>query len=332
MMILSNRKIPKDLLYYRALQKRMKLDRYAENRLEAFEKGYAGELLYDSIFDEIISHLPIFRDIYLNIENSIFQCDALIVYDAGFIVNEIKNFRGIYTYENEKWYVRNNEISEDPIIQLKRATSKLIKLRYLYNLKLNSIGKVIFPNPEFYLQTTHPTVKDYTIVRHELRHYLHSMNSLKSTQRAFDFTEIIQQHIVDNPYFNNTANLDELKHGVYCRKCNSFNLIKSNVHFHCLDCRHKDTVHTVIVQALSDFNILFTNNHITRNNFSKFLGHEISQSTINRYLQKYCIKINSGPSTCYKFKYYDYDDATNNESRLWRFKDNPLQPNIHLLY
>ena len=322
-MILTKRKIPKELLYFRALQKRRYLSTNNKRKLDAFEKGYAGELLYDSIYDEIVSHLYVFRDIYMNIDNNILQCDALIVCDKGFIIHEIKNFKGIYKYENNKWYVRHNQISDDPILQLNRTANKLVKFKYIYNLNFSSVGKVIFTSPEFSLETDHPSISDHTILRHQLRPYLYSLNELKSTHQADILVEIIKNHIVDNPYFNYTTDFEELNKGVYCRKCSSFNLKKSNIHFKCLDCGNKDTIHTIIVQALSDFDILFNNEFITRKNLWEFLGKQISESTINRYLRKYCNKINKGPATKYKFKFYDFDDAMKNEMRLWRYKDMP---------
>lgn len=323
-MILTNRKIPKELLYFRALEKRAYLNSVNQTKRDLLEKGYAGELLYDSIYDEVVSHLYVFRDIYLKIENSILQCDTLIVSDQGFIINEIKNFRGIYNYENEKWYVRQREISEDPISQLKRTTNKLIKFKYMYNEKFISEGKVIFPNPDFSLESNHPTLWDYVIVRHQLRRYLYSLDDLQAGQRAKDLSEIIQKHIVENPYFDYSSDLSEVKKGVYCRACTSFNLTKIKFHFVCDDCKHKDTVHTIILQALSDFNILFNKNFISRQELYDFLDGQISRSTLNRYFLKYCKRISNGRSSKHMFKYYDFNDAMMSEMRVWRYKDMPI--------
>lgn len=320
-MIITNRKIPKELLYFRALEKRVKLSVNERKKFDSLEKGYAGEQLYDSIYDEVLSHLNVFRDIYLKIENSVIQCDSLIVSDEGFIVNEIKNFKGIYTYENERWYVRQNEISDDPIIQLRRTTNNLIKLKYLYNESFDTEGKVIFPNNEFELETNHPTIWNHVVVRHQFRRYLYSLKNLRVSQRANKFSEIIQNHIVENPYFDNSADFSKLRKGVYCRLCSSFEVKKIRFHFECQSCGHKDTMHTVVVQALSDFNILFHNKSINRKNLWEFLGGQVSYSTLNRYLLKYCDRSADGPSRSYSFKYYDFDEAVTMEIRVWRYKD-----------
>ena len=323
-MILTNRKISKELMYYRALSYRLKFSNDLKKKWDVLERGFEGELLYDSIYDEILSHLYVFRDIYLSIDNNILQCDALIITDSGLIINEIKNFKGIYTYENEKWYVRNMEISDDPISQLKRTTSKLVKLNYLYNISLRTEGKLIFPNPDFSLETSHQILPDSIIVRHQIRKYLYNLSNLKSSQQSESFVEIIREHIIENPFFNYSANFNQLRKGIYCRNCGNFSPRKISFHFQCDNCHHKDTIQTIILQALSDFNILFSDENLTRQKLFEFLDGQVANSTLNKYLPQYCKKINSGPATHYKFNYYDLNDALVNESRLRRYKDTPL--------
>ena len=329
-MILTRRKVPKELLHFRALDARSDLNMRQRKKLESLEKGYAGEVLYDSLYDEVLSHLYVFRDIYLKIENSTIQFDSLIVYDEGFIVNEIKNFQGIYSYENEQWYVRQNEISEDPIIQLKRASNNLIKFKYLYNEIFSVEGKVIFPNIEFVLETEHPTVGDYVIMRHQLRRYLFSLKNFTAGTRTEALSKIVQNHIVENPYFDYCADFTKLRKGVYCRSCNSFNTKKIKFHFQCRDCNHKDTIHTIIVQALSDFSILFDSHLLNRKNLWNFLDGQISYATLNRYLSKYCDYIITKNIRYYSFKYYDFDQAVSSEIRSWRYKDMPVVSKLRI--
>ena len=143
-MIIHERKVGRELLYYRALSRRMKLDTATKKSFEIHERGYKGELTYDEVYDETLNHLHVFRGIYLKVNNSIIQCDALIVSDNGFILHEIKNYSGNYTYAEEKWLVRNFQISEDPLMQLKRAMNNLLKIKYNYNLNFSIDGKIIF--------------------------------------------------------------------------------------------------------------------------------------------------------------------------------------------
>lgn len=56
------------------------------------------------MFDKVgHGNLYIYRDIYLQIENSVTQYDTLIISESGIVVNEIKNFTGNYRVEDSTW-------------------------------------------------------------------------------------------------------------------------------------------------------------------------------------------------------------------------------------
>ena len=101
-MIISERKISKELAFYRALSSRFCLEEKDAKKLSVLERGYKGERIYDEVFDEEgHSSVFVFRDIYLRIEDSTAQYDALIVSDAGITVNEIKTTRVFIVWREE---------------------------------------------------------------------------------------------------------------------------------------------------------------------------------------------------------------------------------------
>lgn len=324
-MIIEERKIGKELLYYRALSRRMHLNKEAQKRLEIHERGYEGEVTYDKVYDGVLNHLYVFRGVYLRVEDSTLQCDSLIISDNGFIVHEIKNYSGNYKYEGEKWFVRNFEISEDPLIQLKRTMTKLIKLKYANNLNFTIEGKIVFPNIDFSLSSAHDNIWDFTVMRNQLKRHLSSLKNYPVTHHAVELVEAIQSHIVEDTFFDKVADFDQLKKGVYCRSCGSFDVAKSNVHFKCNVCSHQDTIHTVILSAIAELNALFYNQPITRSKVWDILGRQVGRTTIINVLKKYCEVNGSGSNTTYRFKYYDFDEAYKSEVRLWRYKDSTIK-------
>lgn len=323
-MIIQERKIGKELLYYRALNRRMYLNKEAQKRLEIHERGYKGEVTYDKVYDGVLNHLYVFRGVYLRIEDSTLQCDSLIVSDNGFIVHEIKNYNGNYKYEGEKWFVRNFEISDDPLIQLKRTMTKMIKLKYSNNLNFTIEGKIVFPNIDFSLSSAHDNIWDFTVMRNQLKRHLSSLKSYPVTHHAVELVEAIQSHMVEDTFFDKVADFDQLKKGVYCRSCGSFDVVKSGVIFMCKKCSHKDTIHTVILSAIAELNALFHNEYITKNKVWELLGRQVGRTTITRILNKYCDADGRASTTSYRFKYYDFDEAYKSEERLWRYKDSPI--------
>lgn len=325
MMIITERKVSEELLYYRALSRRTKLEPESQKLLNIYERGYEGERTYDKVYDDVLNHLYVFRGVYLKIGGGILQCDSLIVSDNGLIVHEIKNYNGNYKYENDQWFVRNFEISEDPLIQLKRTMTKLIKLKYTNNINFSIEGKVIFPNIDFFLSSTNENIWDFTIMRHQLKRHLSGFKDFSVTYSAEKLAEVIQDHIVENPYFDKVADFDRLKKGLYCRACGSYDVSKSKIQVKCKICSHKDTIHTITLFAIAELNNLFRDEPITRKRMWLLLNGQVSLATITRMLNKYCNAKKKGAAASYQFKYYDFDEAYFSEERLWRYKDSPIK-------
>lgn len=320
-MILHQRKPDTELLFLRALNIRTELSQKDSKKLDILEKGYTGELEYDIVYDQELAHLYVFRNIYLKIEESTLQIDTLIVTDEGFIVHEIKNFKGLYEYSNSNMKIRGFKLSSNPLDQINRTTNKLIALNYLYNLNLHSDGKVIFTNIEFSIETDDQTIWDKIIMRNQLRRYFHQLKDFTSTQAATSFANYITDHLIDNPYFERKANEIELKKGVYCLKCNSFNLIKSNVQFICQDCGCRDTIHTHVLKAIADIHALFNQEQITVHRLFEILNGSVSKRTLLRVLRFYCSKDDKKRYNRYIFNYHDFEDALENSPRTMRYKD-----------
>src|SRR5699024_8107857 len=137
------------------------------------EKGYAGECEYDRVFDEIgHGSVFVFRDIYLRIEGNVAQYDCLIVSDDGIVVNEIKNYSGLYRYDKGKWYIRDSQVSEDALAQLRRAVGKLVKLRYQVRGQFDITWKIVFTIIEIHRQHNIDEMFVNVVMRSGLRNYL----------------------------------------------------------------------------------------------------------------------------------------------------------------
>ena len=320
-MILTNRKPSEELLYYRALSKRVELTKSQQLKLKRLESGYEGECTYDEVYDNVISHLPVFRDVYLEIEGSHVQCDALIVHDNGYLLHEIKNYNGEFLYNGNQWLLRGNEVSEDPIIQLERTRKKFIKLKYANNVHFNIDGKVVFTHIDFSLELIDTPPTDKIILRNQLKRHLSTLKDLTYNDQSLNRVVLIKNCIVANPYHNEIANMNELKKGVYCRYCSSFNMQKLHFHFECNECRSRDTVHTIVLQAISDHKSLFNNKKITKKEIHELLDGLVTTQTIYNILKLYCTKHDKGLRTKYQFKFHDFNEAQLSVSKQFRYKD-----------
>lgn len=321
-MIISERKISKDLSYYRALSFRCQLSGEDAKKLSVLERGFAGECIYDEVFDDVgHGSVFVFRDIYLGIEDSVAQYDALVVSDAGITVNEIKNYSGFYRVEKEKWFFGNFEVPDDPPSQLKRAMNKLLRLQYIHRLNFEIAGKVVLPHIDFRLNCDNREVREKLVMRSELRDYIKQFKNDYAGRYAEDIVDAISAHIIDNPFFDKSADFDLVRKGLYCGNCGSFEIEDNHFYMKCCKCGSREKKETHVLRAISDFSALFLHERMTKKKFLVFVNHAVSQRTAQRMLNKYCECIENGAHTYYSFKHDSFDAAYRSYETSYRYKD-----------
>lgn len=324
MVFINIRKKSKELLYYEALKARSHLSQNELYQYEVVVKGYEGECLYDDLLDESgHNNLLVLRDIYLKVGQSVTQFDSILISDYELKINEIKNFSGDYKYVNDQLFKGNQTISDDPLHQLGRATGKIKRLVQPDKNRLLVEGKLIYVNDEFYLTSDNDMIWKNIVARGNLKRYFRQVNSVSSSgDRAEKILEILQKHEVDNPYFNLKADFNRVKTGIYCGRCGSFHLQKDRFHFSCLNCGSKESNETHVLRAICDYQHLFYDDLMTRTKLYEFVDGKVSGKTIWRVLSKFCRIVKNGPSTYYKLKYHDFNEAmADNDISSKRYKD-----------
>lgn len=321
-MFLNQRMMSPELLHLKALEGRSKLSSSEKYKIYILERGFEGEILYDKIFEEVgHNHLYIYRDLYLRIENSVTQYDSLIISDDGIVVNEIKHYSGDYHYKEGQFYRNNKSIRDNAFYQLNRATGKLIKLRDEAGMTFNVSGKVIFPNDEFRLHSEDHSIWKNVVLRSGLREYFRGFNNYYAGEYADKIVHLIKNRIVENPYFNDAAEMERLRRGLYCGKCASFNLIKGRFQLTCSDCGSIESNETHLLRAMSDFKYLFYNQPMSREALLELINHQFHKSTVYRAIRKHCLIEQKGNSTTYTLKYYNSESGFQETREKQRYKD-----------
>lgn len=321
-MFLNPRGKSQDLLFYETLQKRCELTREEKGRLQAYQKGFAGECLYDKLFEDVgHADVLIYRDLYLQIGRSVTQYDALVINDDGIIVNEIKNYTGEYKVEGGNWLRNGRGISEDPVAQLNRSLGKLIRIRNDVNGSFKIDGKLIFVSDDFYLQTDDNSIWRKIVVRMDLKRYLRSLGGGVIGNKAQYIARLISERIVENPYYEGKVDDDRLRKGLYCGKCGSFEMLKSRFHLVCHGCGSKESNETHLLRALADYQCLFNAKPMTSTAFFNFTADSLSSRIVYRILSKHCLVDKKGNSTTYTFKYLNFDEVMAKPELFLKYKD-----------
>lgn len=324
-MILTERKVPFDLLYMRALSKRKVMSSKEVRLLSVLESGFEGEMEYDKAL-EAAGHddLIVFRDIYVKAGEAVAQFDSIIIEGNCATVHEIKNYSGFYSYMDGQWFSGKYEVTEDAISQLKRSMGKLKKVKYDSQMNFDVQGKIIFPNLDLQFECDDERARATIVMRNQLKEYLKSFRSSGISEQSKQIARTVHKNIIENPYFDKVANMTELKKGLYCPACGGFNLEAGKYYMYCPGCGCRESKESHVVRAFSDFQALFRNEKMTRKGLDVMMDGQISQKTLARVLKKYCEKLSSGPQTYYKFKYYDYEEAVKNGPEPSKYHRNIL--------
>src|SRR5699024_7898682 len=121
-----------------------------------------------------------------------------------------------YGYDNGEWKVRGQQISEDPVSQVRRAAGKLIKLSYAAGIKFTVQKSVVFVNPYFIFESSDGKDADMLIMPNRLKQYLRSLGNYHCGRSAKMLAEEIQRRIVDNPWPLPETDPGRLRQGLNC--------------------------------------------------------------------------------------------------------------------
>lgn len=136
-MELKTRSESDELLKMRYLNNRMTLSDDDKTRYTTLEKGYEGELKFDSLIHGLTDNFITLNDLLFEVNNQHFQIDSLMIKQNSINPFEVKNLEGDYYIKNEKWYSSFSTPITNPISQMER--SEVLLRRLLLKLGYSTI-------------------------------------------------------------------------------------------------------------------------------------------------------------------------------------------------
>lgn len=325
-MFLNSRRMPMKLKFYNALVVRKELTSDEIYNMRILKKGYEGECLYDKIFDEIThENIYIMRDVYLNIGGTVSQYDSIIITENHVTMNEIKNISGDYRFENNKWFKDSRELTNNVYAQLSRAKGKLMKLREDYHLDFEVKGDLVFLNDDFRLSTENEYIWEVTVLRNHLRSYFRQFKNEELGNNANNIVRLIKNQIVEDPYFNESADIFKIRRGLYCGQCNSFDLNKGRFQLTCSHCGTVESSETHLFRAMSDYQTLFQKQPMTRNSLLHFIDNQIGRTSAYEIMKKHCDMTKKGNNSEYALKNKNIHEVLQQIRRVQRYKDKVIK-------
>ncbi|RXI99858.1 NERD domain-containing protein [Anaerobacillus alkaliphilus] len=284
-----------ELIILRYLNKRMILSEKDLLHLASLEKGYAGELIFDSWLErKLPNKFLVLSDLLLECNNTTFQIDSLVISPDPVYMFEVKNFEGDYVIKADKWYVRNGIEIQDPVLQLKRSETLLRKLLQQNGFQCTIEAYVVFVNPEFYLYQAPTNLP--IIYPSQINRMLDKIKTNTLTPRERDYkldSQLNSLHIVDSPYKRLPLySYEQLKKGITCEKCSSFQVLYVNKLVVCTVCNHKEMAAKAVLRSVEEFRVLFPEKRISIDNIFNWCQIIDSKRTITTFLSANLHKVN----------------------------------------
>ncbi len=291
-----------ELLILKYLDRRMILSEKDALHLASLVKGFAGEQLFDRWLEKKLPNKLLFlSDLLLECNNTTFQIDSVVLTQNPIYLFEVKNYEGDFVIKSDKWYIRNGVEIQDPVLQLKRSETLLRKLLQQYGFHCTVEAYVVFVNPEFYLYQAPTNLP--IIFPSQISRTLDKIkaNTLLPTQKELKLDHQLNSlHIIDSPYQRLPSyNFEQLKKGITCERCSSFQVFYVEKVVVCNVCNHKELATKAVLRSVEEFRILFPKKRVTIDSIYHWCQIIDSKKTINSLLSTNMQKINHG-----KFTYF----------------------------
>ncbi len=302
-MLLKARTESDELLTLRSLNIRTDLTTKEKFHYQNLERGYEGELRFDSMIEDLSEERYIINDLLLEVNNSFFQIDTLLISQGIIHPLDIKNFQGdCYLRSDNLYSVTTGREYKNPINQLNRSASLFRQL--LQNLHQHFLvdASIIFINPEFTLYQA-PLEQPF-ILPTQINRFLRDLN--KGSSQLNDghrklAQKLLELHQPKHPFAKLPVyTYEKLKKGTFCKNCKSFRITIKHHHLVCNNCGVQEKIDQAILRNVKEFCLLFPNHKITTQAIYDWCKLDLCKRTYTRALKTNYNTIGSTKNTYYK--------------------------------
>lgn len=263
-----------------------------KNYLRGFDGEYAFfECIKD--FDDLVRIWDLTLDVF-----GTAQYDFLFVANELVIHIDIKNYSGLYRFDNGNFISQKGYVHQGLLSQLDRAHRKLEQFLAHHGFDYKVSSRILFVNPEFKLKGYNGN--EQIVFFNQMADVISYLKTLVSTDADLQLGLLLVDHHVEKAY-NRVHYYDyqRMEKGVRCVKCDTFGMFyeKSQRMMQCI-CGFEVGKKEYILEAIEDVS-LFKNGNFTRKDLEEYIG--VNQATLKRYLSKYCTKTGSTKNAKYKF-------------------------------
>lgn len=304
MEILKARQIPELLTVLELLDKRMTLPYTEKQHMAAMSKGYDGEILFDSLIKKYITiEAIVINDVSMVTRSTPFQIDSILVTSDTLYLYEVKNYQGSFTNRNSHFLTAAGQDIENPVNQLNRTTMLFSKVLKRWNVNLPIKAFVVFIHPTFILYEAKES--DPFIFPSQIENHFKTVNRQSGvlTDRIYNIAQRLNEECQqEQPYQRLLPdyNFEELKKGLLCGCCGSFDLTITTKKGDCRRCGNPTSINELFLSQVEAFKVLFPDKLVTSKMMYEWCGGTLTMRRISSILNATYEKMNYAKSTHYR--------------------------------
>ncbi|GAF65048.1 hypothetical protein BTS2_1945 [Bacillus sp. TS-2] len=272
-------------------------------------KGFHGELEFEKWCEDLPEDWLCFHNLCLEVKNSKFQLDYIVLTNKSLFLFEIKFYSHDYYFENDTLYTHQNKEVLNPSLQLQRNKTLLRQFltEHDYNIPIHAY--VIFINPHFFLYYAPldepylhsfvypPQLKRFKKKLHEIyfnTQVILSYQKLQDLSNLFLKQSFVPKNLMRIPGFD----FEELKKGIRCKNCSSLQTKIKTKLISCEKCGISEKKKEAVLRNIEEFILLFPSQKLTTTKIYQWCKI-LSQKTIYQILRS-----NFKPTKKTRYTYY----------------------------
>lgn len=277
-----------------------------ERLFHSLRSGEMGEQEVIRYFKEYGGrHWRFIRNVWANV-NGRFESDLIIITRAYIYVLEVKNYTGIFKYDEGISTIDGVDVNADCIFQARRSFKNIQKLLAPLVGFQQVKGALIFSGEhnEVHIRSR---VEDIEIVqRNQLLRFIHK---IAEEEDAHYYDEIaitpiikkLEQVQLANPFTADPLTSEQMKHvrsGIVCAHCSNFNIEITRKYVNCT-CGCVELREEAMVRTICEYGMLRYNEPLRRNELAHFFGKQASLRYLNHILATHFTMEGKGKNTSY---------------------------------
>lgn len=292
----------------------IKLNKKLTSRLYSLSRGFEGEqVVYEWFKKYSRQNFHMINDYWFNHGKNM-QIDLLIIMNNHWIVVEVKNYHGLFEYRNNECYLNDKLMSDNHFHQLSHRTQRLqhIASELSQHIKVESVMIFIDEHCELSIQSD---VQIKLVQRNQLKSYIESISQNTLLENHGPTPNQIKKHLdkyrVDSPFqpiiLSDQQVKSEIRKGVDCAQCQSFNTAIAHRLITCQDCGQKEYKSFAIQRAALDLRYMYYYHpeKVTTHAVYELCGSAIQKRSISKTLLTKYKLVENGPKSYYKIQVQD---------------------------